>query len=122
MDPQFFDRLSALNERKTALDKEYDLIRDDARKTARDLVQTFHFTAADLGLPTEAGAAPVEKHRVAPKPKYQNPTGPETWTGRGRMPVWFAKAVEAGAKAEDMLIQSQPLPEPKPQPQAQPAV
>ena len=38
-------------------------------------------------------------------PKFQNPDGPETWTGRGKRPAWYIKAKEAGFTDEDMFIQ-----------------
>jgi DNA-binding protein H-NS len=38
-------------------------------------------------------------------PKYRNPANPsETWTGRGRMPVWIKTLVDKGAKREKFLI------------------
>ncbi len=38
-------------------------------------------------------------------PKYRNPANAaETWTGRGRMPVWIKTLVEKGAKREKFLI------------------
>lgn len=38
-------------------------------------------------------------------PKYRNPASPtETWTGRGRMPVWMKTLVDKGAKREKFLI------------------
>ena len=38
-------------------------------------------------------------------PKYRNPANAaETWTGRGRMPVWMKTLVEKGAKREKFLI------------------
>jgi DNA-binding protein H-NS len=38
--------------------------------------------------------------------KYRDPKNPEnTWTGRGRMPLWLASAIKGGkAKREDFLI------------------
>jgi DNA-binding protein H-NS len=37
--------------------------------------------------------------------KYANPANPtETWSGRGRKPRWFAAALQAGKKPEDMMI------------------
>jgi DNA-binding protein H-NS len=39
------------------------------------------------------------------KPKYRNPDKrSETWTGRGRMPVWMATVVKEGKKPDDFLI------------------
>jgi DNA-binding protein H-NS len=38
-------------------------------------------------------------------PKYRNPANAaETWTGRGRMPVWMKTLVDKGAKREKFLI------------------
>jgi DNA-binding protein H-NS len=38
--------------------------------------------------------------------KYRDPKNPEnTWTGRGRVPLWLASAIKGGkAKREDFLI------------------
>jgi DNA-binding protein H-NS len=39
------------------------------------------------------------------KPKYRNPDNrSETWTGRGRMPVWMTAMVRKGKKPVDFLI------------------
>ncbi len=39
------------------------------------------------------------------KPKYRNPKNrSETWTGRGRMPLWMAGLVKQGKKPADFLI------------------
>ena len=39
------------------------------------------------------------------KPKYRNPADPgQTWSGRGRQPLWYAAAVKAGKKDKDLLI------------------
>lgn len=39
-------------------------------------------------------------------PKYQNPSDPsQTWSGRGRQPIWFSKALRRrGVTADDLLI------------------
>jgi DNA-binding protein H-NS len=36
--------------------------------------------------------------------KYRNPSGPETWSGRGKKPRWFSDALAAGKKEEDLLL------------------
>lgn len=42
-------------------------------------------------------------------PKYRDPSNPEnTWTGRGRTPLWMVAYLEAGRSREDFLIESQP--------------
>jgi DNA-binding protein H-NS len=38
-------------------------------------------------------------------PKYRNPNGPDTWSGRGRQPVWFSSALKKrGVTADSLLI------------------
>ncbi|NCX71462.1 MAG: hypothetical protein EBW86_13010 [Rhodobacteraceae bacterium] len=38
-------------------------------------------------------------------PKYKNPANSaQTWTGRGRQPVWVADALVGGKSLEDLLI------------------
>lgn len=37
-------------------------------------------------------------------PKYQNPNGSETWSGRGKQPRWLVAQLRAGAKLEDFQI------------------
>jgi len=38
-------------------------------------------------------------------PKYRNPANPEqTWSGRGKRPLWFTAALKAGKKEKDLAI------------------
>jgi DNA-binding protein H-NS len=37
-------------------------------------------------------------------PKYRNPLTSETWSGRGKQPLWLAAALETGCKIEDFEI------------------
>lgn len=37
-------------------------------------------------------------------PKYRNPGGSETWSGRGKRPRWFLAALKSGKKEKDLLI------------------
>ena len=38
-------------------------------------------------------------------PKYANPSdASQTWTGRGRQPVWYKTEIEAGATPESMAV------------------
>jgi DNA-binding protein H-NS len=38
-------------------------------------------------------------------PKYQNPNNPaETWSGRGRKPLWVKQQLRAGKKLDRLLI------------------
>lgn len=44
--------------------------------------------------------------KVAAAPKYRNPENPaQTWSGRGKRPLWFSKALKRkGVTADNMLI------------------
>ncbi len=54
--------------------------------------------------PTRGGKKAAGKKGVV-APKYRNPETGETWSGRGRQPVWFAKALKkSGVSAESLLI------------------
>lgn len=45
------------------------------------------------------------KAKKSPAPaKYRNKETGKTWTGHGKRPGWFVKAIEGGAKPEDMAI------------------
>ena len=47
--------------------------------------------------------APIERAKVAPK--YRNTLPPyETWSGRGKLPRWLKKAIEAGSTIDDFKI------------------
>lgn len=38
-------------------------------------------------------------------PKYRNPNEPsQTWSGRGKKPLWLANALKSGHKIEDFVI------------------
>ena len=49
---------------------------------------------------------PAKKKSAAPsKAKYRNPDDhSQTWTGRGRPPVWYKTRIDAGEKPETMSI------------------
>jgi len=51
------------------------------------------------------GAKKASGKKGVVAPKYRNPETGETWSGRGRQPVWFAKALKkSGVTAESLLI------------------
>src|SRR5690348_8104320 len=75
-------------------------------KQLRALLEKFR-----LGLPDVENA--LNRHVSRPsklkgrrvKPKYRNPEKrSETWTGRGRMPLWMAALVKKGRKPAEFLI------------------
>lgn len=70
----------------------------DALKAAQYAAKEFGFSLAEL---TEGGKTGGRKAA----PKYANPADPsQTWSGRGRQPIWFREAVENGAKPKDFAI------------------
>lgn len=83
-------------------DKELKAVRDEAAK----LAAKHGYTLADI-----TGDAPVKKARKAVGPKtkapakYANPSDKsQTWTGKGRQPVWYKEAVSSGTAPEAMEI------------------
>lgn len=63
--------------------------------------------ARELGFASLAELTGVSagRKRAPAVARYANPANPsETWSGRGRKPRWFAAALAAGRKAEDLAI------------------
>lgn len=55
--------------------------------------------------PKKAAAAPSSKPRGKVPAKYRNPANTaQTWTGRGRQPLWVAEAIGAGKSLDSLLI------------------
>ena len=79
-------------EKKRAL----SALRAEARKMG--------FSLSDLtGLEEKPRKPRKSPGKVAPK--YANPSDKsQTWTGRGRRPVWVSEALEAGKRLEDLTI------------------
>ena len=76
----------------------------DVRKRIDALLSISGLTLADV-YPTRGGKKTSRKSAPA-APKYRDPADPaKTWTGRGRQPLWFAKALKKrGATADSLLI------------------
>lgn len=62
------------------------------------------FSLAELtGVAEKPKAAKKPRGKVAPK--YANPADKtQTWTGRGRRPLWVVEALEGGKSIDDLLI------------------
>ena len=71
------------------------------------LLRNSGLTLNDL-YPSRAKAPGKKGAKGAVAPKYSNPSNPsETWSGRGRQPAWFAKALKRrGITADTLLIGS----------------
>jgi len=73
-------------------------------KELRAVIKRYRLGSGDIKLALNAGSK-LRGRKV--KPKYRNPGNrSETWTGRGRMPLWMAALVKKGKKAQDFLIKA----------------
>jgi DNA-binding protein H-NS len=76
-----------------------DRKKKEALAELEDKARSMGFSLAEL-TGTSAG-----RKRTAAAAKFANPANPsETWTGRGRKPGWFAKAIAAGRSPSDLMI------------------
>ena len=94
------EELKALRKR---IDKAIESFQDRKKKEAIDLLEK---TARDLGYSlAELTAAGGVKPRRTVAPKYANPEDKsQTWTGRGRKPLWVQAALDSGKSLDDLLI------------------
>ena len=100
----------ALAERK--LEKKRRAAVKDAQKEIDKIAKGLGVSADDLvhGSPAKrakkaAKKSARKKKAAAVKVKYRNPENTEqTWTGRGRTPVWLREKLESGASLDDFLI------------------
>lgn len=77
----------------------------EVRKKIDALLSGSGLTLADI-YPAQGGRGGKGGKRGAVAPKYRNPEDPsQTWTGRGKRPLWFAAAIKRrGVTAESLLI------------------
>ena len=69
---------------------------NDARIHVRELAES-------LGITLEELIAEPSKAKKKANVKFRNAQN-ETWTGRGKQPIWLVEALQNGAKLEDFLI------------------
>lgn len=97
------ERLEAVEAKRKAVEDEFNAVRAEVLEQCIKFCRTFHFTAKELQL-QDASTSRRATGSTA-KPKYQNPNGPETWSGRGSSkPQWFLDALAEGYSKEDLLI------------------
>ena len=75
------------------------------REQKKALLEKFKAQAAKEGLSLDEvlGKAGAKRQKVAPK--YRNPADPaQTWSGRGRKPLWVIAALKSGKKLDDLSI------------------
>ncbi len=74
--------------------------RKEAKKAAEEAAAKFGFSLSEL-----AGGAAKGRAKVSSPPKYANPKdASQTWTGKGRQPQWFKKAMEKGTDPKKLEI------------------
>ncbi|MFZ6775015.1 H-NS family nucleoid-associated regulatory protein [Undibacterium sp. SXout7W] len=92
------------------LEQERENIRNEAKSA---FVQQVKSALESLGMsPEELAKALLKKHKVTKgdkagtiAPKYRNPENhAETWTGRGKKPVWIEKRLGAGESLDSLAI------------------
>jgi DNA-binding protein H-NS len=76
-----------------------DQQKSDARSKLEIIAKELGYSLAEL-VGTE-----VKSTRVPASAIYRHPENPGlTWSGRGRKPLWFVEALEAGKMPEDLAI------------------
>ena len=76
-----------------------DRQKSDARSKLEIIAKEMGYSLADL-IGTE-----VKPTRAPAATKYRHPENAAlTWSGRGRKPLWFVAALEAGKLPEDMAV------------------
>ncbi len=112
--------ISKAKKRKTTLAKRKPITQ--VRKRLNQLAKTEGYTIAELfgaGAGTGADVAVRAPRGTATKkarkslgkvaPKYRNPNNAnETWTGRGRQPLWLVAFTEKGRNRDEFLINPEP--------------
>jgi DNA-binding protein H-NS len=72
----------------------------EARAKVEAFAKELGFNLADL-----MGTQGVKTTRAPAAAKYRNPENPRVaWSGRGRKPLWFIAAIDAGKRLEDLAI------------------
>lgn len=77
-------------------------------------IETYGLTSADLfgtkvkkvRMPKDASAAKVKKttKKAAAPMKFTDPKSGKGWSGHGRRPDWYLKAIASGKAPEDLAI------------------
>ncbi len=77
--------------------------RQDVIKQVKALLAQHGMTLEDLPGRSSGGKTAGGRAKVAPK--YRNKANPDqTWTGRGRKPLWVAEHLKRGGSLQDLAI------------------
>jgi DNA-binding protein H-NS len=101
LDEMTLSELKSLNKHVTKAIDSYE-----ARQKQQALTE-LEAKAQELGfsLSELTGASGLRSKRKSAQPKYRHPDDASiTWTGKGRQPDWFKKAVMGGVSPDDLLI------------------
>jgi len=83
-------------------------MRKEALKAAEKAAAKFGYSLVELSdkkKPKAKAKKKPAKAKAKVKPKYRNPADPEqTWSGRGRRPLWINAALNNGADISDLEI------------------
>ena len=76
-----------------------DRKKSDARSKLEGIAKEMGYSLAELV------GTDVKPTRAPAAAKYRHPDNSDlTWSGRGRKPLWFVAALEAGKSPEDMAV------------------
>lgn len=76
--------------------------RNEVKKKLIAMAQAEGYTIDEL---FGSGGKKSGDRRGTVAPKYRNPSNPsQTWSGRGKRPLWFNDALSQGRSEQDMLI------------------
>lgn len=90
---------------KAELLKKVKKLAAEAGVSISDLLGKAGRPAKAARAPKKAAAAASGKPRGKVPAKYRNPSNTaQTWTGRGRQPLWVAEAIGAGKSLDSLLI------------------
>ena len=98
LNQQIVDATKKIQELEKEIEEVTRRERINAINTCRELIQKFDLQPAEIGLKKLM-------RKGAMIPKFMGPKG-ETWTGRGRKPIWLQQAELEGKSLEDFRITS----------------
>lgn len=70
------------------------------QKEVAEVIEEIHLKMAEYNISIKDLSAKPKKPAVI---RYCSPNG-ETWSGRGRQPLWMQTAIEAGHSKEDFKV------------------
>lgn len=100
--------LKTIRAKIEALEKQANALQNAEKpglKQLRTVISKFKLSPADIKLAMNGGRKSSSLAGRKVKPKYRNPSNKsETWTGRGRQPLWVVAALKSGKKLNDFVI------------------